>query len=46
MARHLGFTPFAAPATDSPIERGSRLEFDYMVREGGGVLAFLWQHGT
>jgi len=45
MAKHLGFTPFAAPATGSPIEHGSRLEFDYMVREGGGILAFLWQHG-
>jgi len=45
MARHQGLIPFAAPATDSPIEQGSRLEFHYMVREGGAVIAFLWQHG-
>jgi len=42
MARHLGFTAFGAAATDSPIHRDSRLEFDYVVREAGGVIAFLW----
>ncbi|HKG25783.1 MAG TPA: YdcF family protein [Thermomicrobiales bacterium] len=42
MARHLGLTAFGAPATASPIHRGSRLEFDYVVREAGGVLDFLW----
>jgi uncharacterized SAM-binding protein YcdF (DUF218 family) len=44
MARHLGFTAFGAPATDSPIHRDSGLEFDYVLREAGGVIAFLWQH--
>jgi uncharacterized SAM-binding protein YcdF (DUF218 family) len=44
MARSLGFTAFGAPADDSPIQRDSSLEFDYMVREAGGVLYFLWRH--
>jgi uncharacterized SAM-binding protein YcdF (DUF218 family) len=42
MARHLGFTAYGTPATASPIHRGSRLEFDYVVRETGGVIDFLW----
>jgi uncharacterized SAM-binding protein YcdF (DUF218 family) len=45
MARHLGFTAFGAPATGSPIHRNSRLEFDYVVRETGGVIDFLWNEG-
>ncbi|HEY7035037.1 MAG TPA: YdcF family protein [Thermomicrobiales bacterium] len=42
MARHLGFTAYGAPATDSPIRRDSSLEFDYVVREAGGVIDFVW----
>jgi uncharacterized SAM-binding protein YcdF (DUF218 family) len=42
MARHLGFTAFGAPATGSPIHRDSSLELDYVVREAGGVIDFLW----
>jgi uncharacterized SAM-binding protein YcdF (DUF218 family) len=45
MAHHLGFTAFAAPATDSPIKRDSSLEIDYMFREAGGVVYFLWHEG-
>ncbi len=44
MARHLGFTAFGAPASDSPIQRNSNTEFDYVLREAGGAIAFLWQH--
>lgn len=43
MARHLGFTAFGVPATGSPIRRNSNLEFNYVIREAGGVIAFLWQ---
>jgi uncharacterized SAM-binding protein YcdF (DUF218 family) len=43
MARHLGFTAFGAPASESPIHQDSGLEFDYVLREAGGVIAFLWQ---
>jgi uncharacterized SAM-binding protein YcdF (DUF218 family) len=42
MARDLGFTAFGTPAADSPIQRGSRREFDFVVREAGGVIDFLW----
>jgi uncharacterized SAM-binding protein YcdF (DUF218 family) len=44
MARHLGFTAFGDPASDSPIRQGSGQEFDYMIREGGGVIDFFWHH--
>jgi uncharacterized SAM-binding protein YcdF (DUF218 family) len=44
MARHLGLTAFGAPATGSPIRPDSTLEFDYIAREAGGVIAFLWTH--
>jgi uncharacterized SAM-binding protein YcdF (DUF218 family) len=44
MARHFGFTAYGDPATDSPIRQGSSKEFDYMIREGGGILDFYWEH--
>jgi uncharacterized SAM-binding protein YcdF (DUF218 family) len=44
MARRLGFTAFGDPATASPIHRDSGLEFEYVVREAGGVIDFLWHH--
>lgn len=42
MARDLGFTGYAAIATESPIRHGSRRELGYVVRETGGVVAHLW----
>ena len=42
MARNLGFTAYGAPSSDSPIREDSSLEIDYMLREAGGVLYFLW----
>lgn len=42
MTRHLGLSPYGDPATNSPIRQGSVREVEYMVREGGGVLEFLW----
>ncbi|MER3438413.1 MAG: YdcF family protein [Chloroflexota bacterium] len=41
MARELGITAYAVPAQGSPIRRGSSLELSYIVREAGGVVAFL-----
>lgn len=42
MMRDLGFTAYARAATKSPIRPNSRTEINYMVRETGGVLVFLW----
>ncbi|GIW04628.1 MAG: membrane protein [Thermomicrobiales bacterium] len=41
MARELGITAYAVPAQRSPIRQGSSLELSYIVREAGGVVAFL-----
>jgi uncharacterized SAM-binding protein YcdF (DUF218 family) len=41
MARELGITAYAVPAQASPIRQGSSLELSYIVREAGGVVAFL-----
>jgi uncharacterized SAM-binding protein YcdF (DUF218 family) len=41
MARHLGYEVHGSPATGSPIRAWSSTEFSYVVRETGGVLAFL-----
>ncbi|MGC4191003.1 MAG: YdcF family protein [Thermomicrobiales bacterium] len=41
MARHLGFAAYGSPAPDSPIRPWSGEEFSYVVRETGGILAFL-----
>jgi uncharacterized SAM-binding protein YcdF (DUF218 family) len=43
MARELGLTGYGVPARTSPITRDSSLEADYVFREAGGVLDFLWQ---
>lgn len=42
MMRELGFTAYARAATQSPIRPNSQTEINYMVRETGGVLVFLW----
>jgi uncharacterized SAM-binding protein YcdF (DUF218 family) len=41
MARHLGYEVHSSAATGSPIEPWSSTEFSYVVRETGGVIAFL-----
>lgn len=41
MARELGMTAFAVPATESPIRQGSTAELHYVLREAGGVIAFI-----
>jgi len=43
MARDLGLTPFAAPATGSPIRTGGGAEFSYAVREAAGIAVHLWR---
>jgi uncharacterized SAM-binding protein YcdF (DUF218 family) len=43
MARELGLTGYGVPAGNSPIARDSSLEADYVFRETGGVIDFLWQ---
>ncbi len=42
MMRDLGFTTYGRAAANSPIRPNSQLEINYMVRETGGVLVFLW----
>jgi uncharacterized SAM-binding protein YcdF (DUF218 family) len=41
MARHLGWTAHGVPVDDGPIPAWSGTEFSYVVREAGGVIAFL-----
>jgi uncharacterized SAM-binding protein YcdF (DUF218 family) len=41
MFRDLGYDAYSSPAPDSPIEPWSAAELAYVVRETGGVLAFL-----
>lgn len=41
MARKLGFTSYGSPAKDSPIRPWTLEEMGYVVRETGGILAFL-----
>jgi uncharacterized SAM-binding protein YcdF (DUF218 family) len=41
MLRNLGYTPYSSPVPDSPIRPWSAVEFSYVIRETGGVLAFL-----
>jgi uncharacterized SAM-binding protein YcdF (DUF218 family) len=41
MARQLGFAAYGSPAPDSPIRPWSGDEFSYVIRETGGILAFL-----
>lgn len=41
MARELGFAAYGSPAPDSPIRPWSGEEFSYVIRETGGILAFL-----
>ena len=43
MARDLGLTPFAAPATESPIRQGGGTEFSYVLREAAAVAVHLWR---
>ncbi len=43
MARDLGLTPFAAPATTSPIRQGGGTEFSYVLREAAAVAVHLWR---
>jgi uncharacterized SAM-binding protein YcdF (DUF218 family) len=42
MARELGLDAVARPATGSPIRQNSGTEFDYVVREAGGIVLFMW----
>ncbi len=41
MANDLGFESYSSPATESPIELWSGEEFSYVIRETGGVIAFI-----
>jgi uncharacterized SAM-binding protein YcdF (DUF218 family) len=41
MFRHLGYNAYSSPVSDSPIRPWSPRELAYIVRETGGVLAFL-----
>ena len=41
MARELGFTASGSGSTDSPIRSWSGAEFAYVIRETGGILAFV-----
>ena len=41
MARTLGFTSYGSPAKNSPIRPWTLEEMGYVVRETGGILAFL-----
>ncbi len=41
MARELGFTASGSGSTDSPIRSWSGAEFSYVIRETGGILAFV-----
>ncbi len=41
MARELGYDAFVSAAPESPIRPWSAAEFGYVVRETGGILAFL-----
>lgn len=41
MARELGFTAYGSAAPDSPIRPWSASEFSYVIRETGGILAFV-----
>jgi len=42
MAHDLGLTAYVTAADDSPIRPGSGNEFSYMVREVGGIVAYVW----
>lgn len=42
MAHDLGMTAYVTAADDSPIRPGSANEFSYMVREVGGIGAYVW----
>ncbi len=41
MARELGFTAHGSASVDSPIQSWSGAEFSYVVRETGGIFAFV-----
>ncbi len=41
MARHFGFEAYSSPAPDGPIRPWSGSELAYVIRETGGILAFL-----
>lgn len=41
MASQLGFKAYGSPVPDSPIRPWSSTEFSYVIRETGGILAFL-----
>lgn len=41
MARELGFTASGSASTDGPIRSWSGVEFSYVIRETGGILAFV-----
>ncbi|MDQ3443803.1 MAG: YdcF family protein [Chloroflexota bacterium] len=41
MARELGFTAYGSAAAGSPIQSWSGAEFAYVIRETGGILAFV-----
>lgn len=43
MAHDLGLKAVVTAATDSPIRPGSVNEFSYMVREVGGIGAYVWE---
>jgi uncharacterized SAM-binding protein YcdF (DUF218 family) len=43
MARDLGFSASGSASTDSPIDPWSGTEFSYVIRETGGILAFVPQ---
>ena len=42
MARELGLEAAGRPAEESPIRKNSATEFDYVVREAGGIVLFVW----
>ena len=41
MARSLGLSAYGRADHESPIKKNTRLEFNYVVREAGGVIAFI-----
>jgi uncharacterized SAM-binding protein YcdF (DUF218 family) len=43
MARHLGLTALGLAASTSPIKQGSKEELSYVIREAGGIVAYLWE---
>jgi hypothetical protein len=44
MARELGLSPIARGASQSPIRPNSGTEFNYIVREAGATVVFLFSH--